>query len=210
VPKPHLLQNEVKRITELRQTGHSLLEIKKATGRAYGTVFRYIKDVPILPEYQEMWRTKRGGSKFKALKEKEQASKKARLLLSSIDSRDTLFILAALYWGEGTKKELNLINGDPELVRVFVSCLRRLGITNNQLKITLRVFEDMDKGKVITFWAQTLGVMERHIASVDVLKGKKKGKLLHGMCRVRVAKSKDYFKLIMAMINFIKSEITLP
>ena len=157
-----------------------------------------------------MWRTKRGGSKFKALKEKEQASKKARLLLSSIDSRDTLFILAALYWGEGTKKELNLINGDPELVRVFVSCLRRLGITNNQLKITLRVFEDMDKGKVITFWAQTLGVMERHIASVDVLKGKKKGKLLHGMCRVRVAKSKDYFKLIMAMINFIKSEITLP
>ena len=207
MPKPRLLPNEIEKITELRQTGHSLPEIHRISGRAYGTVFRYIKNVSILPEYQEMWRVKRGGSKFKAAKEREHADKKAHSLLSSFDGRDMLLVLAALYWGEGTKRELNLVNGDPELVRVFVSCLRILGITNKQLKIRLRIFEDMNKQKVVAFWVKTLAVSKTDIASVEVLSGKKKGKLKYGMCRVRVKKSKDHFKFIMAMIDFIKSEI---
>src|SRR3989338_5448854 len=207
MPKPRLLPNEIEKITELRQTGHSLPEIHRISGRAYGTVFRYIKNVSILPEYQEMWRVKRGGSKFKAAKEREHADKKARSLLSSFNGSDMLLVLAALYWGEGTKRELNLVNGDPELVRVFVSCLRILGITNKQLKIRLRIFEDMNKQKVVAFWVKTLAVSKTDIASVEVLSGKKKGKLKYGMCRVRVKKSKDHFKFIMAMIDFIKSEI---
>ncbi len=202
-----LSKEEIERLTELRKTGHSLPEIHKVSGRAYGTVFRYIKDVAILPEYQELWRVKRGGSKYRAFRDFEEAKQKAKSLLSKIEKRDRLFILAALYWGEGTKRELNLINGDPELIRVFVFCLRGLGITNSQMKINLRIFEDMDKGKVIMFWAKTLGIKEEHITSVDVLKGKKRGKLEHGMCRVRVEKSKNHFKFIMAMIDFIKLEI---
>ncbi len=207
MPKAALPSEEVQQLVRLRETGHSLPEIHRISGRAYGTVFRYIKDVAILPEYRELWRVKRGGSKYRAFRAFEEAKQRAKKLLSNIEDRDRMFILAALYWGEGTKRELNLINGDPELVRVFVSCLRTLGITNDQLKITLRIFEDMDRKKVVTFWSQMLEMKRQHIASINVLKGKKKGKLQYGMCRVRVKKGKDHFKFILAMIDFIKSEV---
>ena|SRR3989344_3711138 len=205
--KRRLIPQEIKRIINLRKTGHSLPEIQKMTGKAYGTVYHYIRDVTILPQYQELWRVKRGGSKHKALREKERAKKDVRAMLSHVSKRDKLFILAALYWGEGTKRELNLINGDPELIRVFVSCLGALGVVTNRLKITLRIFEDMDEEEEVSFWARTLHVPRSLIGSVNILNGKKKGRLEHGMCRVRVSKSKDHFKLIMAMIDFIKSEV---
>jgi len=211
MPKPSLTPLEIRKIIELRQTGHSLPEIKKESGRGYGTVFRYIKGVAILPEYQELWRVKRGGSKFKAFKEREQAKIKARSLLSSISERDKLLVLAGLYWGEGTKSALNFINSDPTMVRVFVECLRTLQIKNDQLRVGIRFFEDMNKKETVTFWADTLKIPKEKITSFEIIKGKEKGKLKYGMCRVRVTKSKDYFKLIMAMIEFIKSEmIMLP
>ncbi len=208
--KARLSEEEITKLIKLRETGHSLPEIHKISGRAYGTVFRYIKKVLILPQYQELWRVKRGGSKYRAFKDYEVAKQKAQKSLSRIEDRDKLFILAALYWGEGTKRELNLINGDPELICVFISCLRSLGIQNNQLKITLRIFGDMNKDEVLDFWAGIIGIPKKQITSLEILKGKKKGKLQHGMCRIRVEKSKDHFKFIMAMIDFIKSQITPP
>ena len=209
MPKPSLLPSEVEIIHNLRQTGHSLLEIKRATGRGYGTVSRYIKGIQILPQYQDLWRVKRGGSKNKAQKEWETAKEKAGKLLLRLDDRDKLIVLAALYWGEGTKRELNIINSDPGLISVFMVCLKQLGVTNDRFKISLRIFEDMDREKIVAHWERTLGLARKSIKSVEVLRGREKGKLKFGMCRVRVSKSKDYFKLIMSMIDFIKSDISL-
>jgi hypothetical protein len=48
------------------------------------------------------------------------------------------------------------------------------------------------------------------IRSVNILKGKKVGKLEYGMCRVRVTKGERHFKLIMSMIDLIKSHLLSP
>ena len=116
-------------------------------------------------------------------------------------------ILACLYWGEGNKRELNLINGDPNLIKVFIMCLESLGVMKDQMKFTLRIFEDMNKEEAVRYWAKVINISKIKITNVNVLSRKKKEKLVNGMCRVRVTKGAPYFKLIMSMINLIKLEL---
>ena len=200
-----LSHSEVVKIKELRKTGHSLGEIKAIVGRGYGTIFRYIKDVEILPEYESQWKVKRGGSRKRAEIEWNKAQAEASVLLGKIGSRDRMIILACLYWGEGNKTELSLINSDPTLVTVFVRCLRDLGVTNDEFKVSLRLFDDIDKKIAADFWQKILELPSGSITKFEIVEGKKVGKLAHGMCRVRVKKAKRHFKLIMSMVDLIRS-----
>ncbi len=205
--KQALLKSEISKIKKLRETGHSLPEIQSILNRGYGTVYRYIKGVSILPEYKEIWKVKRGGSRSKSLKEWEYSRLQASNLLNDFNSRDKMLILACLYWGEGNKTELNLVNSDPHLVRVVISCLKEFGIKDKEIKIGLRLFEDISEVDAIDFWLKFLGLPKGSITFFEIKKGKKVGKLKYGMCRVRVKKGGKYFKLIMSMIDLIRKGI---
>lgn len=198
---------EIQQIIELRKNGHSLPEIKKVVKRGTGTVFRYAQGVKVDKEFQQSLREKQGGSRARAKRQIESAKERAKSLLGRIDSRDKMLVLAALYWGEGTKRELNIINGDPNLLRVFVACVQELGVPMNALQFTLRLYEDIHQETATVFWAQTLSIAAERIKITEVLKGRKKGRFKFGMCRIRLRKSGEYFKLIMAMIESIKEEI---
>ena len=195
---------ERQKIRELRKTGHSLLEIKSIVNRGYGTIYRYIKDVPILPQYKKLWEIKRGGSRKKSEKDWEEARSKALILAKDFILKEKMIILSCLYWGEGNKKELNIINSDPSLLRVFINCLREIGINDDRITISLRLFEDLDKKKAVDYWLKTLNLPKNNITRFEIIKGKKTGKLKYGMCRVRVEKGGQYFKLIMSMIDLIR------
>ncbi len=205
--KEKTTQSEINKMVELRKTGHSLPEIRKITHRGNATIHRYIKDVKILPEYRKILNQKQGGSKVRSFLKWQSAEIEARNMLDTVHDRDLLFILACLYWAEGNKKDLNLINSDPDLVRIFVRCLVNVGVKKEDLLITLRVYSDLDKNKAKKYWGKILGIPSNQILSVNVLEGKKVGKLEYGMCRVRVRKSEYYFKLIMSMIKYIKNSI---
>ena len=207
MPKVQVEADVIKKIIELRRTGHSLPEIRKATGKGNSTVFKYIKNVKVLQKYSSILKAKQGGSIERAKRDWLQASQHARDLIGHLTERDKLFILACLYWGEGTKKyDLNLNNSDPSLIKVFVECLKVIGVRNEDLRITLRIYEDMDRSKVINFWSKLLSLPKEKILGINILTGKKEGKLKYGMCRVRVTKGAAHFKLIMSMIDLIKSD----
>lgn len=193
-------------MVSLRETGHSLPEIKEITGRGHGTVFRYIKNVKVLPEFSTILRIKQGGSRKKADEAWRDASSDAQSLLGDgLSLEQKLCILACLYWGEGNKMDLNLMNSDPGLIKVFVGCLYEIGVPKDNIKINLRLHDDIDRNKAIIFWAKLLSIEPARIGKIEVIQGKKTGKLKYGMCRVRVAKSATYFKLIMSLISIIKT-----
>ena len=154
---------EAERIGELRRTGHSLPEIREIIGRGKGTIFRYAHSVTIAPEFVEIHRAKQGGSRARSAREWEKARGKAALYLGKLSSRDKILILAGLYWGEGTKRELNIINGDASLLRVFIICLGELGVLKENLRISLRLFEDIEEHRARMFWARELGVSAKAI-----------------------------------------------
>lgn len=198
---PKLISKEIiYEIKLLRQRGYSLPEIYKKVKVGYGSVFRHIKGVEVLPEYRQIWHSKRGGSIKRMRIAKEKAYEKASILINNLSKREKIIFLSALYWGEGNKKDFNLINSDSDLIKVFVDGLTHcFNIKKDDLKISIRIYEDLDKGECLKFWSTITGVPVNKFVSVDILKGKKKGKLNHGMCRVRVKRGGDLLKYILAL-----------
>lgn len=197
------------RLIKLRKTGHSLNEIAQLTNTSLGTVWRCVHEVPVPSEYESILKSKRGGSALRAVRLRQRSREKCLDLFSDIKTRESVLILATLYWAEGTKDEFCFTNANPEMLKVFVSCLENLSIDSARLKVSVRIYEDMveKKEEIITFWSQLLNVRREQVMSVSILKGKKEGKLKYGMCRLRLHKGDDCFKLIQSAIEVIQSGV---
>lgn len=187
----------IEKIKFLRTQGYSLPEISQAVNVPKTTVFYHIKGVKVLPEYIDQWLGKRGGSKkLKILKEKS-ALEEGKKIVGALTNKEKMLFLAALYWGEGSKGDFGLSNTDPRLIKLFVECLKDVfAIENERLRISVRIYEDLDREKCLSFWSEIVGVPKEKFVNVNVLIGKKKGKLEYGMCRVRVIKGGDLLKKI--------------
>jgi hypothetical protein len=59
----------------------------------------------------------------------------------------------------------------------------------------------MDEEMCLDFWSSVTGVSKDKFVNVDILEGKKKGKLKYGMCRIRVTKGGNLLKYIQAIQN---------
>ena len=202
-----ITKKEIDDIIFLRKTGHSLTEIRNITKRGNSSVFKHINGVQVLPEYASILRRKQGGTSNKANGEWRQSQIEARRILGgSISREQRLCILLALYWGEGNKRELSMINSDPGLIKVFIECLYDLGVPKEKIKINLRLYNTINKEYALEFWSNFLSIEKSMIQCNDIIQGNKIGKLKYGMCRVRVAKSAPYFKLLMSLISHVKEQ----
>lgn len=169
-------------------------------------MWRYIQNVKVLPEYEEILRIKQGGSRERALKNWRQAREEAVRLIGNFSQRDFLILIASIYWGEGTKKSFSLINGDPYLIRSYIQGLIAMGVKKDDIKLNFRLFSDMDRQGTINFWLEFLGFENKHVGTPEIIGGNGKKKLIHGMCRVTVIKGGAYFKQVISMIDLIKSQ----
>lgn len=187
------------KIKTLRQQGWSLPEIKNETKVGYGTVYRYIKDVEILPEHKASWFGKRGGSKKRKNLAEKYALNKAQSAISDLSDKERLLILTALYWGEGSKTDFGLSNTDPELIKIFIGGLRKIfKIKETEFRVSIRIYEDLDKDTCLDYWSEITGIPKNKFVSATIIKGKKRGKLPYGMCRIRVRKGGNVLKYIVA------------
>jgi hypothetical protein len=201
-----LSKAKIKEIQYLRARGYTIPEICSKLKIAKTTVFYHAGKIPILPEFIDSWRIKRGASKrIKSLKEKK-AFREAKILLKNISKKEKILFMSALYWAEGNKKDFMLTNTDPNLIKVFVRGLREIfNIKNERLKVSIRIYEDMDAGKCLDFWSGVVNLPKEQFQRISVLAGKKKGKLEFGMCRVRVSKGGDLLKRLKAVNKVFSS-----
>lgn len=198
--------SEKRKIMRMRQQGCSIEEIALALNRSKSTVTRHIKAVKILPEFYSVWKSKRGGSAKYAEQRRQTSYSKASEVIKDFNRRDQLIIAACLYWGEGNKKEFSFSNTDARLVETFVNCLTKLGVKKERLKISIRIYEDIDQAEAKRYWARIVRISPETITSVNVLSGKKFGKVPYGMCRIRLTKGNDYFNLLMATVRLISAD----
>ena len=84
---------EINRIQVLRSKGYSLPEIKKVTSISYGSIFRYIRGIKINPEFDTLWRGKRGGSTKRKLIAEKKALEKANQIGLSLTEKEKIRIL---------------------------------------------------------------------------------------------------------------------
>lgn len=190
----------IKKVQSLRKKGWSFNEIKKETYLCSGSVYRYASKIEILQEYKQIWKSKQGGSVLRKRKAEEDATSKAIAEVSSLSNKERMIFLSALYWGEGGKGDFNLTNTDSELMKVFVKGLREIfGIKTDDFRVSIRTYEDLDKDKCLTFWSKITGVPKEKFVNVDVLRGKKEGKLAYGMCRLRIRRGGNMLKYLTAL-----------
>ena len=188
---------KLEEIRLLRSHGHSLDEISKAVGISRTTVLRYIQDVKILPEYISNWAGKRGGSRKRRLLLEKSAFEDGKIFVGQLSDREKILFLCALYWAEGSKSDFGLSNTDPELIRLYVNGLREVfGVSDERLRFSVRIYEDLDADSCVSFWSDIVKIPKDKFVIGNFLPGKKKGKLEHGMCRVRGIKGGDLLKKI--------------
>ncbi len=199
----------IDKIKELRSKGYSISEISSYTGKSRSVVSKYIQNVKILPEFVSILNKKQGGSKSRSDDLWLKSNIYAEELIKKLTTRDKLILLIGIYWGEGTKRELNIINSDPIMLLAFIKLLKEIGVSIDRVKASVRIYENMSEEKTINYWYKTLEINKSQFYKTEVVKGNKKGKLEFGMCRLRVEKSSKEFKLIMSLISVVKKHIML-
>ncbi|MFA5270082.1 MAG: hypothetical protein WC400_00485 [Patescibacteria group bacterium] len=194
-------------IVAKRREGLSINEICELTGAAKSTVWHHVQSVEIMPEYVERWHMRQSASVVRANKRRQIAHDKVAQLVGALDHRDQFIILGSLYWGEGTKRDFSITNADHRLLKIVRHCLKNMGVSDSDLRVTLRVFEDMDVEKCKKFWSSNLELPNSAILNVDILTGKKRGKLPYGMCRLRVSKGGDILKMMHAFFDYANASL---
>ncbi len=175
------------RIHTFRKCGRSIPEIVAETGAAKTTVQRYVKNISIPEEYHQRLRERQGGSRLRAQGLRKNLEIEVLNSVGEISDRDLKMILIGLYWGEGTKRDLSVINSDVRLLQTFLWALYQLGIERKRISLSLRVHEEISIPDAKFYWSDALQVPENAITRVEVISGKKKGRLPYGMCRIRVS-----------------------
>ena len=208
--KKALTKTQINQIIRLRERGYSLPEIRRITSHGSGTIFKYIRGIKILPKFEELWKNKRKSSVSRMIQEQKKSQEEAKKLIKKIGKKEKALIAACLYWAEGAKRDFNLTNTDPSLIKTFVSCLKESGVKKERLSINLRIYEDLDREKACNFWSKIVGIPKKKIMYIDVLRGKKNGKLKYGMCRLRVIKGAYFFKLLNNLAEIIKTNTVAP
>ena len=196
----------VEKITSLRRKGYSLNDIKKETNVGYGTIYRYIKNVSIDPQYINLWLAKRKSSTYRMQKAEKLAKEKAKKSVMELSERERLLFLVALYWAEGNKGDFIITNSDPLLMKVFVQGLIKIfNIKMDEISVSIRIYDDLNQHSCKLYWSKEIGVPIDNFRSANILEGKKLGKLPYGMCRVRVKKGGDLLKYIKALQSEVVS-----
>lgn len=203
-PTPQNIQNIIK----LRSKGSSFSEISLSLSIPQTTVYKYAYQTKIEDKYLSLWKSKRGGSSKTKLRKILHYERWANSIFqTTLTDREKILFLSAIYWGEGSKRDLEIINSDANLLSVFIKLLRQhFQLGNDRLFAYLRIFPGVDKKESITYWSKYLDLPSANFTGFELVEGKKIGKLPYGMCRLRIRKGADILKQIKA-INKTVSKI---
>jgi len=203
-----LTSKMIEEMRDLRLRGHSLFEISNEIHIAKSTASRYVGKILPLAEYKADLVQKRGaGSKKRKESKQKKSLEEANTLIPDISQKEKLLFLSALYWAEGNKKDFSLSNTDPLLIKVFVESMREIfHIPEHEFRVSVRIYEDLDKEACLTYWSGVTGIPKESFVNINILKGKKVGKLKYGMCRIRITKGGDILKKIMAINKTVASK----
>lgn len=205
MPKAKISESLVDKISTLRNEGLTIKEISKISGCGVGTVCKYLKNVKLTKFAKIKLENKRFPSKVFSEKQKKEAKIFAASLMGEISEREKIIIAIALYWGEGTKKDFNIINGDPFLIRSFLDGILALGVPKSIVRISIRYYDGQSREVLKKYWLNLLDLDNDAISGYEKVASGTKNKLEYGMCRLRIMRPSYYHKVIIALIEILKS-----
>jgi hypothetical protein len=214
---------ERQKAINLRLQGRSVKQIERELQVSRGSVSRWVRNVPLSDEQKHQLRINRITSsgqmrgaqenKRRALIRHEEARNRG---FAEARTDDLLRVVAALYWGEGSKtnRQVCIANCDPNLLRIFGTWLIRSG-QEDKLDFRVQYYPDnkIDEYTVKAWWLKQLPFLnETHVRKFTKLtvnrasQRKHLGKQLHGTASLCV-NSTALLYYIFGAIDYLKSMV---
>lgn len=182
---------EKNKALELRQRGESIKDIAKKLRVAKSTVSLWCRDIELTPKQIQRLHEKMVKGSYKGrlkgarvqherrLRQIKQLREEGFKMVDSLSKRDLLLIGAALYWGEGMKKEgrARIANSDPEMVKFIINWFRLIwSIPQNQftLQILINKIHQSRASEVEQYWSNLLRIPRTQFTKTTFIKTKNK------------------------------------
>jgi len=228
-------QEEIEKAKELRKRGRSYNEIVSILDIPKSTLYSWLENVELSHEATNRInsRVRKGSLKGLLKKNKLQTriamersqniQHESKLKIGKISKRELALIGAALYWGEGYKKQIvlrgksrtyhpvSLSNSDPILIKFFLLFLRTcFDMDDSKIKISIHLYDGMDENQIIQHWQQITNLPKESFqkvyrgVSMSSKRTKKFNHLPYGTAQIRVSSTELFYK-IMGLIEGIQT-----
>lgn len=165
---------ERKKARELRTQGLSLREIAERIECAKSSISEWVRDISLTPEQIERLELKQDRARAKAANHPNSPKQKwDRIRNNIIDtgikeippkySLATLKLIGAvLYWAEGYKASVNMVNfsnSDPNMIVLMMHFFRKVcKVPENKFRGVVHIHPHLDKNKALKFWSEISGI----------------------------------------------------
>lgn len=200
----------------LRREGKSYREIRERIPVSKSSLSLWLTDVVLTEEQRERLEVLKRVGQTKAartiqarrLTRQRATIDGARAQIPAVAESELFVAGVVLYWAEGSKakpwrpgEQVDLINSDPDVIRLFLRWLALLGIGLDRLVFTISIHESADVATAERYWRSVVG--ERACFRKPVLKRhnprtvrKNTGDDYHGCLVVYVRRSTDLYRQI--------------
>ncbi len=192
-----------------RQNGLSIHELMSKYNLPKTTIWHHIHAIKLSKELQQILTKRQGGSHNKYLIEVDRSLDVAReLLLSS--NREFIIAVSMLYWAEGHKKAFVFTNTDVKMLLLYQKFLYTiLSVPPDCVSVLVKISDPIIPRNAHEYWSKELSLPLKNLTvSHDNKQNKTRTK--YGICRVMVAKSSFYLKVVMSLIQLIQDEQIAP
>lgn len=203
------------RARELRLKGLTYDAIRGELGVSKSSISLWVRDLPKPEPGAARERTRNAARQRwdrelrRREAERRQVKRAAREEVGGLSDREVLLVGAALYWAEGSKdkayarrERVELINSDPDLIRLFLRWLELLGVGRERWRCRVSIHETADLEGALRYWSQVSGV-PREAFGKEVIKKhsprtvrRNVGEAYRGCFAVRVLDSADLYRRI--------------
>lgn len=214
-PRPRLGPEIREQARELRRGGLSVPEISRELKVARSTVWLLTKDIAWTPGSDAASRRAEAGRRYWRSRneqrdlERRSAHAEAAAEVGELSDRELLLAGTVLYWAEGSKSKpwsrreyLELINSDPDVIRLFLAWLKLLGVSSDRLHYRVHIHESADVDAAEHYWADVVSVSRDAMAPTTLKRHnprtsrKNTGQDYHGSLAIRVRKSAtEYWRM---------------
>jgi hypothetical protein len=204
------------RARELRAEAWTLADIAAELGVAKSSVSLWVRDVEFVPQPRRMAR-RRGPNILQRRKaeEIERLRAEGAERIGRLSERDLLVAGAALYAGEGAKRDghVAFTNSDPRMIHFFCVWLRRnFDVDERRLRVTLYLHEGLDLDASVAYWSALTRVPAsqfpkayRAVPDPSI----RKAKHVHGCPRVSFSCSRTH-RTVMGLVEALLACDRLP
>ena len=192
-----------------REKGLSIHELMNKYNLPKTTVWHHIHAIKLTKELEQTLRKRQGGSHNKYLVSIEKSVTVARELLEGKD-REFIVAVSMLYWAEGHKKAFVFTNTDVKMLLLYQRFLYTiLNIPPNNVSVLVRTSDPIIPYNAKKYWSKELALPLKSL-TISHDNKQNKTRTTYGICRVMVAKSSFYLKVVKSLIELIQTEQLAP